>query len=344
MSQLKKYITLGVGHGINDCIAGYIIGCLFYRGFSTIDLGIYTLTYNLIAFGGQLLVARIIDEYYFPKNNLLISFILLICSLSFLNTFPGLSILFSGIASALFHVTGGMESCRNDDKAFGIGIFASPGVVGLIIGGLLAYIHFDFLIPGIIFCILYFLIIILFYKASNTNITIINDEPTIERHDIIMCILITIISLRSFVWDVVLMIKQNNYTWLIILAFSAMCGKFIGGFLADKIGLKKYTILALIISIPFLTILKKNIAAMSIGVFLLQSTIPSTTVMILKIIKKKPAIAISLSFGLSILIAVSLFYTPLISYLNNTFTIFIILFLSIILLLFYALLVKPKRV
>jgi MFS transporter, FSR family, fosmidomycin resistance protein len=96
-----------------------------------------------------------------------------------------------------------------------------------------------------------------------------------------------------------------------------MCGKIAGGFLADRIGYKRYTIYALLLAIPFLTMLKKNIIAMSIGVFLLQSTIPSTTVMVLKAIKRKPAVAISLSFGISILAAIAVFYTPLKEYFDN---------------------------
>lgn len=343
MNQTGKYIILGLGHGINDCIAGFIIGSLFYHGFTTTELGIYTLVYNLIAFGGQLVVARIIESYFFPKNNLFASFSLLIGSLICLNMYPAISILFSGIASAIFHVTGGLEASREDDKSFGIGLFASPGILGLISGGFLSYIHFDFTLLGILLCLVYLLVIGVFYKPSHQFINLSEHEPEIERHDVIMCILITVISLRSFVWDIMQMVEQNNYKWLIIIAISAMCGKIMGGFIADKIGHKRFSIYALVIALPFLTILKKNIFTLSIGVFLLQSTIPSTTVMVLQTIKRKPALAISLSFGLSILIAISLFYTPIIAYIDNNIAVTLTLLLSIILLTLYSKIMRTKR-
>ncbi|MCZ8217366.1 MAG: hypothetical protein O9262_14065, partial [Cyclobacteriaceae bacterium] len=209
MNQTGKYILLGLGHGINDCIAGFIIGSLFYHGYTTTELGIYTLAYNLIAFGGQLVVARIFESYFFPKNNLFASFSLLIGSLICLNMYPAISILFSGIASAIFHVTGGLEASREDDKSFGIGLFASPGILGLISGGFLSYIHFDFTLMGILLCLIYLLVIGVFYKPSHQFINVSEHEPEIERHDVIMCILITVISLRSFVWDIMQMVEQN---------------------------------------------------------------------------------------------------------------------------------------
>lgn len=343
MKQTGKYVTLGIGHGINDCIAGYIIGSLFYQGHTPVQLGIYTLLYNIIAFGGQLAFAKVVETFFFPKKYLVASFILLTGSLVFLSSFVELAILFSGVASAIFHVTGGMEASRNDDKSFGIGLFASPGVAGLIAGGFLSYIHFDFIMPGMLLCIGYMLFVFRFYKTSGISLPSMQAEQKIEMHDVIMCILITVISLRSFIWDVVQMIQQDNYTWLTVIAIAAMCGKITGGFLADKIGHKKYTIWALVLSLPFLTLLKKNLIALSIGVFLLQSTIPSTTVMILQVIRRKPALAISISFGLSILIAISLFYTPAIRFLNNNLATIAVLTVSIILLLVYSRLIGKRK-
>jgi FSR family fosmidomycin resistance protein-like MFS transporter len=342
MNPAKKYTALGIGHGINDCVAGFVIGSLFYHGYSAMEAGIYTLAYNLLAFGGQLVVAKIIETHFFPKRNLLISVGLLIPALLILQISPAIAIFLSGVASALFHVTGGLEASREDNKSFGIGIFASPGILGLITGGFLAYIHFDFMLIGISLCAVYALLLWRFYKAEDNAVVSKKHTAEIERHDVIMCILLLVISLRSFVWDVMQMIEQNNYGWLLIIAVAAMCGKIFGGFLADKIGHRKYSIIALLIAMPLLTLLKKNIFAMCAGVFLLQSTIPATTVMILQSIKQKPAIAISLSFGVSILVAITIFYTPLVKYLDNAITISLVLFISVLLLLLHSRMLKSK--
>ena len=334
MSETKKYITLGLGHAMNDCIAGFIIGSLFYHGYSIMEMGIYTLAYNLLAFGGQLVVARVIELHFFPKKYLAGCFVLLPAALLLLNVIPPLAVLLSGIASAVFHVTGGVEATRKDDKAFGIGIFASPGIVGLIGGGIFAYMHIDIVWPGVLLCALYAFFIWRFYRSSPGPVAS-RAEPEFEKHDIVMVILVTVISLRSVIWDVVQLVQQQNYAWLMIIAVAAMCGKIVGGFLSDRIGYTRYTTYALMLAIPFLTLLKKNIIALSIGVFLLQSTIPSTTVMIIKAVKRKPALAIALSFGVSILVAISLFYTPLVKYLDNNIVIAGIILASLALLMTY---------
>jgi FSR family fosmidomycin resistance protein-like MFS transporter len=150
-----------------------------------------------------------------------------------------------------------------------------------------------------------------------------------------MCILITVISLRSCVWDIVQLVQQGNYTWLMIIAVAAMFGKIAGSLLADKIGHKRYSLFALLLSIPFLTLLKKHLLALCIGVFLLQSTIPATTVMILQQVKSRPGVAISLSFGVSVFIAILLFYSPVVNYLNNNITVVSILVVSVLLLWWY---------
>ncbi|HEX6427684.1 MAG TPA: hypothetical protein VF008_08370 [Niastella sp.] len=332
---MRKYITLGIGHGINDCIAGFIIGSLFYQGHSPLELGIFTLLYNILAFGGQLAVAWLVETFFMPRKYLILTFILLIFSLLLLPYTPELTILFAGIASALFHVTGGMEATRHDDRSIGIGIFASPGIVGLIAGGWLAYIHFNFVPVGLILCMAFILAVIFFYNSTRVVVNDGRQQTGLEKHDLVMCVLLTVISLRSVVWDVVQLVQQGNYTWLMIIALAAMCGKIVGAVLADKIGHKRYSLIVLLLSIPFLTILKRHLAALCIGVFLLQSTIPATTVMILQHIKRRPAIAISLSFGLSVFIAIILFYTPVIKYLNNNITVLCILMVSVMLLLWH---------
>jgi predicted MFS family arabinose efflux permease len=120
-----------------------------------------------------------------------------------------------------------------------------------------------------------------------------------------------------------------------IIAVAAMCGKIAGSLLADKIGHKRYSLFALLLSIPFLTLLKKYLLALCIGVFLLQSTIPATTVMILQQVKSRPGVAISLSFGVSVFIAILLFYSPVVNYLNNNITVVSILVVSVLLLWWY---------
>ena len=237
---MKKVIILGIGHGINDCIAGYILGALYYQGHSLFQLGIFILLYHLIAFGGQLPFARILEHKFQPKRYLLACFSLLIGALIFLDISPELAIVFSGVASAIIHVTGGVEAIGKNEKAFGIGIFASPGIIGLIGGGFMASAGINFVLPGILVCFSYLTVLSRFFTPSKSLIHSEKKQATIEGHDVLMAIILTIICLRSFIWDIIQMVERENYNALAIIAVAAMCGKIIGGFAADKIGYKKY--------------------------------------------------------------------------------------------------------
>lgn len=336
MNKIPKYISLGIGHGLNDCIAGFLIGSLFYQSMPLLEVGILTMIFNLVAFGGQLAIAKIFETHYQPKRALYITLSLLITALIVFEWTPKLAVLCAGVGSAIFHVTGGVEATREDGKAFGIGLFASPGVLGLILGGFMAYLKVDFCWIGVGLCFSYLLGIFLFFIPSRAFTKITEEEERVfEGHDVIMVLLILVIALRSFVWDVVQLVEEGNYNYLIVIAIAAMLGKIIGGFLSDIVGYKNYSILALICSMPLLSYFKKDIVALSVGVMLLQSTIPPTTVMVLQLVKRKPALGIALSFGLSIMIAIGVFYTPMIRYLSNSKVVFGALLLSVFLLLWY---------
>ncbi len=45
-----------------------------------------------------------------------------------------------------------------------------------------------------------------------------------------------------------------------IIAIAAMCGKIVGSLLADKIGHKRYSLLAILLSIPFFDPVQKAFA------------------------------------------------------------------------------------
>lgn len=336
MKQNVKYFYLGAGHGLNDCIAGFIIGSLFYQEYSPLQAGIYSLLYNLLAFGGQILYANYAENSGNPPSRQLgIAFLLLSFSLPLLFVSAELAILFSGVASAIIHVTGGKEALRPDGKSFSIGIFAAPGIIGLILGGFLASQKTNFFLAGSCLAISAAFVSFFLYKPIIKSEETGNADKEIEMHDLAMFILLTAISLRSFIWDILQLMKQGNFESLFILGIAAMCGKIAGGFLADKFGLQNYTTVVLVLSIPFLTVFRKNIYLLSIGAFLLQSTIPSTTALMVSQMKKKPALAIALSFGISVLLAIILFYTPLVKFFQNNYFSFAALILTVCLMLYY---------
>lgn len=94
-------LLLALGHGLNDCIAGFFLGSLALMKFDPLHIGISVTVYNLLAFGGQYPVALWLEKESSPKK-----FLLTACGLNaaavilFYFSVPS-AILFAGIASAM---------------------------------------------------------------------------------------------------------------------------------------------------------------------------------------------------------------------------------------------------
>ena len=249
---------------------------------------------------------------------------------------PVFAILLAGIASAIYHVAGG-SYCAENNKAVNIGLFAAPGVAGLIAGGFLAWKNYN-IIPALLPVAIIFLFILLRIKFirhfSEKNIS--TNEPqkyVIDGHDLIMILLLMIISLRSVTWNVFQLIYENNYQWLIAIGAAAVIGKIAGGWLADKIGWRLYALSSAMIATPLLTFFKKEMILFCLGVGLLQSGIPATTSLLIHSLKGKTARGIALSFGVAIIIGSAANVFPL-QELNKQMP--YILLASIILLFIYG--------
>jgi len=316
----SKILLLALGHGLNDCIAGFFLGSLALLNIDPLQIGIGVTLYNLLAFGGQYPVAIWLEKISSPKKFLIAAYGLNIAAISVFYFSPQLAILLAGIASAIYHVAGGTY-CATQNKAFPIGLFAAPGVAGLIAGGLLAWNKFN--IIGILLAssvIIFLLIARLNFdtdKIVTKEIEQRSKKSPIDQHDIVMIFLLLIISLRSVVWNVFQLVYENNYEWLIAIALSACIGKIVGGWLADKIGWRLYTILSLISATTLLTLFKKEMLLFCLGIGLLQSGIPATTALLIQSLKGKTARGISLSFGTAIIIGALASFFPLQQILTN---------------------------
>ncbi len=301
----KIIILLALGHGLNDLIAGYFLGNFSANNNDLFQIGLAISVYNILAFGGQYPVAILMEKINDTKKIIVFSYILNVSAVAIFLFVPAVAIIFAGVASAIYHVAGGTV-CAEKNKAVNIGLFAAPGVAGLIAGGFLAWKNFN-IIPFILHIAILFLFILIRIKIANqfSDKNISSNETqkhVIDRHDIIMILLLIIISLRSVTWNVFQLIYENNYEWLIAIAIAAVIGKIAGGWLADKIGWRFYALSSAIIATPLLTFFKKELVLFCLGVGLLQSGIPATTSLLIHSLKGKTSRGIALSFGAAIII------------------------------------------
>ena len=302
MKQPVTIFTLALGHGVNDFVAGYLLGNLLYWQLPVTQASLCFLVYNGLAFGGQYFAALWLSSV--SNFSLVYIMVWLLNAAAIISFFclPQLSFVLAGCASALYHVIGGTVAAQ-PQKASSIGLFAAPGIIGLAMAGYLAA-------TGMNLWWLLFLLTLLFsvsglfipmYKPSDRKIE--TPSLAIDKHDRLMILLLTIITLRSALWNVFQLLHQHNYTWLLAIACSAFAGKILGGFISDRIGWRLYNLLSLCVSAPLVNFFKHDLVLFCVGVALLQSGIPASTALLLQSMKGEKEKGIGLSFGVAVFIA-----------------------------------------
>lgn len=299
MKKLLLPVLLGLAHGVSDCTAGMLLGSLT-SSMSIYGVGTLVLIYNLIAFGAQPLAGVFTDKLKNPKLIASGGLLLMCLALGAFYISPIASVILAGAASAAFHVGGGaLALCATPDKASGPGLFSAPGVAGLAIGGFLAVNGINAILPLAVLLIL-ITITVLITDSPQLPYSSEKTEADFDKHDLIMFILLLAIALRSAVWNIFQYIEQGNVTNIILISVSAAGGKIFGGFLADKFGWRKYSLTALLISIPLLIMGEQNIYILLPGIALLQSVTPALVSSVAKNLPRMPATAAGLTFGLAI--------------------------------------------
>jgi len=336
--MIKKGLIplLALGHGLNDLLAGYFLGSIVQQKQDLLQAGMGLLVYNLLAFGGQYPVALWMEKVKNPKLFLTASYALNVAAVAMFTTLSQFSIVMMGAASAIYHVAGGTV-CARDNKAVNIGFFAAPGVAGLIAGGYFAwqgYLLVIFLMPAAIL----FLLILAMLKLPDADAQKKTEKQTIsplpDRHDMIMILLLTVIALRSALWNIFQLIHENNYEWLLAIAAAAFAGKIFGGWLADRIGWRLYFFISLFSAMPLITFFRNELILFCIGIGLLQSGIPATTALLIRSVNGKTERGIGLAFGTAIVAGAVSFSFPAGIYVRSEIIPFIVTSLMLALMFF----------
>jgi len=299
---MKKFylpVILGLAHGVNDCSAGMLLGNLSGSG-SIYGAGMLVFVYNILAFGAQPIAGIAADKLKSPKLASVVGLVLMAGALILPGINPMISIIMAGAGSALFHVGGGaLAICVTDGKASGPGLFSAPGVAGLAIGGYISLSGGFYVLP-LIGLLLVLSIIISLAHMPVMPYTKPDNRIEFEKHDYIMLIILFAIALRSAVWNIFQYIGHGEAVNIVLIGMAAMSGKVFGGFAADRIGWRNYSVGALVAAIPFLIAGEANIYLFLPGIALLQSVTPVLISAVARGMPRMPATASGLTLGFAI--------------------------------------------
>ena len=299
--SIQQPLLWGLLHGVNDFVAGYMLANFAFNH-SNSDSFTMLVVYAILGFGGQLPVGFLLDKQKHIKPFAIVSICLLLFSTAFYFIDPYVAIILTGFAGAGIHVTGGAICLQvNEDRSGPLGLFTAPGVLGLTLGGLLGSMSSSYLLIALMAIIIVAIIIfkqgVPAYQAQNKK------GSQLDTHDWIMLGILLIMCFRSFIFDIVNNVSLHFEHGILILGISAFLGKIIGGFLADKIGWKKFVYITLPIAFLLLNFGKENIYALGFGIACLQSSVPLTLLLMSRSLPSFPATATALSLGTSVALA-----------------------------------------
>jgi len=291
----------GLLHGVNDLAAGFLLAAYtLNHGYD--ESFLFISIYAILGFGGQLPVGFWLDKKKdingFAKIAVFLLLFTILCSFISVK----MAIVCSGLASAFVHVTGGAICLQvHESKSGPLGLFTAPGVLGLTIGGVLGNAG-NFLPLSLLFALL-LIAVFIFRNPLPRYQSFGNKKSELDNHDLLMLLILLFMCFRSFLFDVVNYVADFYQDGLLYLGVSAFLGKILGGFVADKVGIKRFIYFTLVAALFLFQFGKENIYMLCTGIAFLQSSVPVTLLMMSRSLPLHPATASAFSLGTSIVLA-----------------------------------------
>ncbi len=242
----KRMLTVySIAHAAVDFSCAFLV----YRTMLDLTaLPLCLLLYNFCAFALQMPFGLICDDK--NRNGVFAAIGCVFVSCAFLPVLPAAAAsVIAGIGNGLFHVGGGID-VLNDSKnrASALGIFVSPGALGLYFGMSMGQ---DSTIPTAIpaLSLLIFAALILICCRHTYNSFRSKNDPselTLPKGGVSSLILLTlVVVLRSYVGFNQTFSWKSEWHWGLILTLALVLGKAAGGFLCDLIGARASASLSL---------------------------------------------------------------------------------------------------
>lgn len=304
---IRTPALLGLAHGVADGASGLLLGYLPLH-FNLMQAGALVMLYNLLAFAAQPLFGYAADRLNKPRAFAVAGLACIVAAMLVAPISAFVAVMIAGAGSGLFHVGGGALTFRcSQGKVSTAGIFASPGVMGLALGGALAAASIYPFVPMAIGLATLCALVVVAPIVSEENTTPDSSskrrgDHTLEQHDLIMIALLAGIALRSAVWTTLDYLMHSRVDMLLMMGAAAFAGKLAGGFLADRLGWRTWVVGALIGAAALLTLAAQNTLALLLGIALLQSATPAAMFAVYRAVPRYPATAAGLALGLAVAI------------------------------------------
>ena len=265
------------GHFMVDLTCAYLMISLIANAGETRWLCL--LLYNFCAFALQMPAGLVADKW---NHNTAVAVMGIALTLSAFALFPIplLCAVILGIGNCLYHVGGGVDVLHfSETRQWMLGVYVSPGAIGLFLGGLLAQKELLSLPVGFALILIVSALIALgLHLIHPLKKPSANVPPSIEvvgRAPVLAVIaLLLVVVLRSYV-GITLSFPWKTGVWSLIAVLGVALGKAAGGFLADRMGALRASVVTL--SMCALLFLFSDLPLCGLAaVFLFNMTMPLT--------------------------------------------------------------------
>ena len=226
---------------------------------------VWFLVYNFCAFAMQMPFGLLAD--ILGKNR---PFALTGIALVLLAALPmpvPVRVIAMGLGNACYHVGGGREALLHDDKMTRLGIFVSPGAVGIYLGTVLAPNELVHIAVSAALIATAVAVWMLCPGGTNKN-------PLAKPRPILAIMMLTVVIIRSLI-GLSMEAPWKLGIFVTLSALAAAMGKAFGGFLGDRFGSRITGAASLVLAAGLFLVPDIGIAGV-LGVLLFNMTMPIT--------------------------------------------------------------------
>ena len=243
------------------------------------DAALLFLVYNYCAFALQMPIGLLADRL--DRNALVAAAGCALVALSFaLFSLPMAAVVTAGLGNALFHVGGGVDVLGDSGKkAAALGVYVSPGALGLFFGTMLGKGEFPLLLGAVMMLAALAAILIM---AQRTGVLRASHNAPLSfrgmaRFDVLLpalCLFLVVV-IRSYAGMTMRLDWKSMGNWALIATLAVMLGKCAGGFAMDLLGARTASLLSLAAA-AVLFFFADNPYAGVAAIFLFNMTMPVT--------------------------------------------------------------------
>jgi len=289
-------------HGLTHALVDTASICLY---FTILRLGVFDdpmtvfFLYGIFAFAMQSPLGFLADWFNRPVLTAACG-CLLVALAPFFLTVPLLALLVVGIGNALYHLGGGMITLSlSRGRASLSGVFVAPGTFGVAFGTVLGMKSIQ---PTLFFAALFAVTLatILLAGRSIWRVTTVSQHNNVQKISPAifygaMIFLCGTVLLRSTVGQLSSEAAKSMMPWFYAVPVAVFAGKFCGGFLADRFGWHRLTLFAILVSAPFLCVVRICPPAALVGFFLFSMSMSVTLAAMSNLLPASPGFAFGLT-------------------------------------------------